>query len=145
IGTLGLVGVRPGIPVREEQHAVGDVGPEAGDEVPQMQDPPGLGGVPDILHDHRVGALAQLSEDPVAGAVVGRGARDARAEAHLLLEVAERPRTVELARAARATAPPAPPPPPPPRPPPPRRPRPPPPGPAPPPPHRRRPPLASRL
>ena len=53
---LALVGVGTGVPVREEQHAIGGCGLEPGDEVAQLQRLAVLGDVTDLLHDHGVGA-----------------------------------------------------------------------------------------
>src|SRR5256885_16964157 len=91
---------RSGVPVRQEQDALRGGGPEAGEEVAQVQRVAVVRDVVERLHDHRVGAGAQLREDPVARPLVPGRVRDAWPELHLLLEVAKGVATVELARPA---------------------------------------------
>src|SRR5205807_3192253 len=104
---LALVGMGPRVPVRQEQHPVGSAGPEAGEEVAQVQRGAVPRGVSDGLHHDAVGRGTEVLQDPVPGALVRRRAGDARSELHLLLEIAEGARADELARAGGPIARPA--------------------------------------
>ena len=97
-----LVGVGPGVPVGEEQDALGSRRAEPREEVPQVQPDALAGHVVDGLHLDRVGRGPQVLEDPVPGALVGRRAGNARPELHLSLEVAEGALPGELALPARS-------------------------------------------
>src|SRR3989475_7257093 len=92
------------VPVRQEQHALRSCGSEAREEIAQMERVALAGDVGDRLHGNGVRAGAQLGEDPVPGALVRRGVRDARPELHLLLQVRERVAAVEFARPAGGAA-----------------------------------------
>src|SRR5437660_5145741 len=92
------------VPVRQEQHALRSRGSEAREEIAQMERVALAGDVGDRLHGNGVRAGPQLGEDPVPGALVRRGVRDARPELHLLLQVRERVAAVELAGPAGVAA-----------------------------------------
>src|SRR5439155_11301802 len=92
------------VPVRQEQHALRSRGSEAREEIAQMQRVAWAGDVGDRLPGNGFRTGAQLGEDPVRGALVRRGVRDARPELHLLLQVRERVAPVELAGPAGVAA-----------------------------------------
>ena len=95
---LALVGMRPRVPMREQQHPVGGAGPEAGEKVAQVQRLAVARDVGDRLHHDAVGRGPEVLQDPIARALVPRRSRDARSELHLLLEIAEGARAAELSR-----------------------------------------------
>ena len=103
---LALVGVGTGVPVRQEQHALGGRRLESGEEVTQPQRvaprraPCDVG---DLLDDDGIGAGTQLRQDPVARRAMRGRPGDARAERHLLLHIAERRLPVELSCPATRT------------------------------------------
>src|SRR5881398_545018 len=78
--------------------ASGVAGPEAGEKVAQVQRLAVARDVGDRLHHDAVGRGPEVLQDPIARALVPRRSRDARSEAHLLLDVAEGARAAELSR-----------------------------------------------
>src|SRR5207247_8402143 len=84
------------VPVREEQHPLGCLRTEAREEVAQVERIAAVGDVTDFLDDDRIGAGAQLGEEPGARLLVSGLVRDARSERHLLLDVGERGAPLEL-------------------------------------------------
>src|SRR2546427_7654934 len=80
----------------EEQHAFRELGPEACEQVPQLQGGALLRDMTERLDRDGIGRRPQPGEDPVARLVVSGRVGHARPEVHLLAEVVERPLAGEL-------------------------------------------------
>ena len=92
--------VRPGarVPMGEEEHALRELGPEAREQVPEVQGRALLRDVTDRLDRDGVGRRPQPGQDPVARLVVSRSVGHARPEVHLLADVVEGPLAGEFTR-----------------------------------------------
>jgi hypothetical protein len=90
------IGSGSGVPVGQEQHPLGRLRLEAREEVLQMQHFTAAQLVGDVLHDHGIGALAKLSQEPVGFLLMPRLVGNPWTEGHLLLDVCEGGLAVEL-------------------------------------------------
>src|SRR2546425_11648497 len=84
------------VPMGEEEHALRELGPEAREQVTEVQGRALLRDVTDRLDRDGVGRRPQPGQDPVARLVVSRRVGHARPEVELLAEVVEGPLAGEL-------------------------------------------------
>ena len=82
--------------MREEQDPVGRMRTKPREEIAQAQICPFFRNPAELLHGDRVGPRAQRGQQPVAHLLVPGSVGDARPKRHLLLQVGERGRGIEL-------------------------------------------------